>query len=996
MRIILDLQACQASSMHRGIGRYSIALALAMARNSAGHDLRIVLNGAFPDSVATLRKTFGGLLPGSAISTYATPLPAAEADPANAWRVRAGERIREHHLASLRPDVVHVASLFEGLSDNSVTSLLHGDGHFDTAVTLYDLIPLLRKERYLGDPNIAAWYYRKLQSLKNAELLLAISGHAREEAIGVLQLDPDSVVNISSAVDSIFVPRSLAPDARSALLARHGLRRPFIMYTGGIDYRKNIEGLIEAYALLPGELRRQYQLAVVCSIHDPDRVRLQRLAARLKLAEDDLVLTGFVSDDDLVSLYNCTALFVFPSLHEGFGLPALEAMACGAPVIGSDASSIPEVIGRADALFDPTSVPAIAGAMARVLGDPAHQAELRAWGLVQSKQFSWDASARTAIAAFEETHARRGAARRVAVAAAAALPRRRPRLAYVSPLPPQRSGIADYSVDLLPELARYYDIELVLAQDGVDHDWTRHNFPVRSLDWFEQHAHGFDRILYQIGNSAFHTHMFGLLERHPGTVVLHDFFLSGVISFAENDHPVLNYYCRTLYQAHGYRPLAEEQQGGRVASCQAYPCNKPLLERATGVIVHSEYALALARHWYGPAFASDWRALPLLRKLPAGADKTAARGALGLDGEDFVLCSFGIISAPKCNDDIVEAWLASDLARDPRCHLVFVGEAGNDRFGLALRARIDAHPRIRITGYVSDALYHTWLAAADAAIQLRRDSRGETSGGILDCLAASLPTIINAHGSAAEFPPEVCIRLEDTYTDAALREAMTLLRGDTALRARLALAARTRIEAVHAPARVGLLMRDALEELFRDSEGAAEQRLAQSIARLGQDVPRSDLLQAAAAIAANRPRSGARQMLVDVTALVNAGGGAETPDHGLVRNLVLGAPHGWRVEPVRHDGHRYCYARRFTLDLIGRPDLHLEDIAVDAGPGDVALALAPVSGTAFPTAWQARGVAMCRVADGLVIAECGSAPDWLAGALVQHDLALEAVATAPG
>ena len=982
MRLILDLQACQASSMHRGIGRYSIALALAMARNSAQHDLRIVLNEAFPDSVAALRKKFGALVPASAISSYATPLPAAEADPANAWRVRAGERIREHHLASLRPDLVHVASLFEGLSDNSVTSVLHGQGHFDTAVTLYDLIPLLRKERYLGDPNIAAWYYRKLQSLKNADLLLAISGHAREEAIGVLQLAPEAVVNMSSAVDEIFVPRSLAPDARAALLARHGLRRPFIMYTGGIDYRKNIEGLIEAYALLPGEVRRRYQLAVVCSIHDPDRVRLQRLAAKLKLAEDDLVLTGFVSDDDLVSLYNCTALFVFPSLHEGFGLPALEAMACCAPVIGSDASSIPEVIGRADALFDPTSVPAIAGAMARVLGEPAFEADLRAHGLVQARQFSWDASARRAIAAFEETHARRAGARRVAVASALDLPRRRPRLAYVSPLPPQRSGIADYSVDMLPELARYYDIELILAQDSVDHDWTRHNFPSRSLDWFERHAQAFDRILYQIGNSAFHTHMFDLLERHPGTVVLHDFFLSGAVSHAENDHPVLNHYCRTLYQAHGYRPLLEEQALGRAASTQAYPCNKPTLDRATGVIVHSEYSLALARHWYGPAFARDWRALPLLRKLPAGADKAAARRTLGLGDDDFVLCSFGIVSVPKCNDDIVEAWLASTLAQDPRCHLVMVGEAGNDRFGLALQARIAPHPRIRITGYVDDARYHGWLAAADGAIQLRRGSRGETSGGILDCLAASLPTIINAHGSAAEFPAEVCVRLEDAFSKDELRQAIERLHGDAALRTRLAGAARARIEAVHAPARVGVLMRDAIEALARDSQGAAEGRLMASLAAIGDGAAQADLLQAAAAIAANRPRNGARQVLVDVTALAaaDAASAGAAAERALVRSLILAAPHGWRVEPIRHDGSRFRYARRFGLDLIGRSDLQLEDTAVDAGPGD--LALAP-GGAPLPPAWATRGVALCRLEEGRLVDD-GAAPPWLGQALGAH------------
>ncbi|MDB5745694.1 MAG: glycosyl transferase family 1 [Massilia sp.] len=966
MRIILDLQACQASSMHRGIGRYSIALALAMARNSAGHDLRIVLNEGFPGSITMLRQAFDTLVPQSSITTYATPAPAAEADPNNIWRILAAERIRERYLASLRPDIVHVASLFEGLSDNSVTSVPRGQGPFDTAVTLYDLIPLLRKERYLGDPNIARWYYRKLEDLKRAQLLLAISGHAREEAIGELGLAPDAVVNISSAVDAAFRPLDLAPAARAALLARLGLRRAFIMYTGGIDYRKNIEGLIEAYALLPASLRRQYQLAVVCSIQDADRLRLQRLAAKCKLAADDLVLTGYVSDDDLVALYNCTALFVFPSLHEGFGLPALEAMACGAPVIGSDSSSIPEVIGRADALFDPTSVPAIGAAIAAVLNDPARQAGLRAHGLEQARRFSWDASAQRAIAAFEETGRRRDAAQRTSVPVAAPVPR--PRLAYVSPLPPERSGIAGYSADLLPELVKYYDIELILAQEReqVADPALRENFPQRSVDWFDQHAHEFDRIVYQFGNSTFHTHMFDLLERHPGVVVLHDFFLSGVLNHDEAASPLPNHYCRMLYLAHGYQALVEERELGRGVSCHTYPCNKKVLDRASGVIVHSRHSVDLAQRWYGPDFPRDWRVLPLLRNLPRPVDKAGARRELGLGEGDFLLCSFGMLAATKCNDKIVDAWIDSEAGRHPHCHLVFVGEAGNDDFGIDLRRRIAAHPRIRITGYASEALYRTYLAAADAGIQLRRGSRGETSAGVLDCLAHGLPTIVNAHGSAAEVPAHACLRIDDAFSGAALRGAIEHVCSDAGLRERLGVAAAAHM-AAHAPEPVGLLYRDALEAFARDSAVAGEQGLIRELAASAAGSTEGDLFQVAATIAANRPRSSARQLLVDVTHLAPSGGDspAAAAQRDLIATLVATAPAPWRIEPVRHDGLRYHYARRFTLTLLGRADLLIEDTVADAGAGDILLA-AGTEAPHFPPAWQARGVTLqrCDAQDG--------------------------------
>lgn len=948
--------------MHRGIGRYSMALALAIARNGSRHDIRIVLNEAFPDSIPTLRSAFEILVPPSHISTYATPIPTAEIDPANAWRVRAAEQIREHYLAGLTPDIVHVGSLFEGLSDNCVTSVPHASDTFDTAVTLYDLIPLLNRERYLSDPNVAGWYQRKIDSLKRADLLLAISQHARDEAIDALGLEPNAVVNISSAVDDMFRPRVLAPQVQRDLLARYRIKRDFIMYTGGIDWRKNIEGLIEAYALLPMAMRSKYQLTVICSIHESDRTRLQQLAAKLMLSQDDVVLTGFVPDDDLVALYGCTSLFVFPSLHEGFGLPALEAMACGAPVIGSNSTSIPEVIGRQDALFDPTRVTAISAAMAGVLSDPSFQADLRKHGLQRSALFSWDASGKRAIAAFEEQHQRRAASTAIRVAMTAPALRRQ-RLAYVSPLPPERSGIAGYSADLLPELAKYYDIELILGPGRSDKPWQQDRFPQHTAEWFDIHAAEFDRIVYQFGNSTFHTHMFQLLERHPGIVVLHDFFLSGVLNHDENGHALPNHYSRMLYLAHGYSALYDDKQSGRDASVLAYPSNKAVLDRAIGVVVHSTHAVDLARKWYGDSFASTWRVLPLLRNLPASVDKESARNELGIAEDVFLVCSFGLLAASKCNDRIIDAWLDSPLAQDERCHLVFVGEAGADGFGTELRERIAAHPRIRITGYVDDEKYRLFLSAADAAVQLRHWSRGETSAGVLDCLAHGLPTIVNAHGSAAEIPDNVCLRLPDAFSDAQLRTALMELNRDAELRTRLSTSANTYMRAHHAPAHIGARCRDLIEDLACHGEKAAEGRLIASIASMSSDATSHELMQAAAAITVNRPGHGETQLLFDVTALA-AELGEQTARHSqrnLLRTLLMQDTPGYRIEPVRYDGARYRYARRFTLDLIHREDLLIEDAVAEAKKNDILVQLDDAASN-LPREWEARGVTLTVLA----------------------------------
>ncbi|MBV7537492.1 glycosyltransferase [Duganella sp. sic0402] len=955
MRIVIDLQACQGSSTHRGIGRYSMALLQAMLKRAGGHDIRIALNNRFPDSVAVLRKTLGELLPQQQIHAYELPSHIWEHQTQNSWRLRAAEQLREHYLASLQPDVVHVSSLFEGLGEDACASLLHSRGQFDTAITLYDLIPLLRKETYLTDPHVANWYYRKLQSLKNAELLLAISGHSKQEAMDALQLPEHQVANISSAVDDIFRQRQLSADEEQALRQRYGLQRQYIMYTGGIDFRKNIEGLIEAYSLLPAPLRAQYQLAVVCSIPDHDRLRLQALAASFKIPKGDLVLTGFVPDDDLVSLYNLTGLFVFPSLQEGFGLPALEAMSCGVPVIGSNNSSIPEVIGRADALFDPNRVTAIRDKMQQVLEQPAFAAELRTHGLEQCKQFSWDASAQKTLAAFEQVHERRSDAQRTQVAVATAVqaaPAARPRLAYISPLPPERTGVADQSAELLPELARYYDIEVVVQQQEVDERWMLANFPVRSVEWFEANASRYDRVLYHFGNSGFHAHMFALLQRHPGVVVLHDFYLSGAVHYLSSLNLEPNAYCRMLYQSHGYQALVEELAQGREASYYHYPCNRPVLEAASGIITHSRYSQQLAERWYGAGAAADWRYIPLLRALPGQLDRAAARARLGLTDKDFLVCSFGLIAITKCNEKILEAWINSTLSKDANCRLVFVGENHVGPFGNALAARMAGQRNVQITGFVSMEMFRTYLAAADCAVQLRSRSRGETSGTILDSMAYRLPTIINAHGSAAEMPEHVVIKLPDEFSDEQLSAAIIRLRDQPGLAKQLVDSAVDYMQQVHHPAAVGAAYHQAIEQFARHSPHSQYQMLVQRLNQISASFSPSeqDWVKVAGALAANTPASGLPQLLVDVT-------GVEQDQQAQARLLALlqAPPAGYRVEPVQLVEDAYRYARRSTLALIGRGDLQLDDDVADIKQRDSLLLLGAQTP---PAALLNRGVTL--------------------------------------
>lgn len=415
MRIVLDLQACQSpGSRRRGIGRYSLALAKAMAQDARGHEIIVLLNAVMDDSIEFLRGQFDGLIPQERIITWEAIGPLAQCDSSNAFRRHASEALRAESIRRLRPDVVHVSSLFEGFT-NEVVATVPATEDWLHAVTLYDLIPLTNKSAYLPTPETQCWYKEKLEHLKRADMLLGISRYSCEEAKDLLHVPDGRLTDISGAADDIFARLDDPETFRQELMSRYRLRRSFVMYAGGFDTRKNLGALIRAFASLPLSVRCVHQLVIVGDPPPVERQQLAQLVNEFDLAVDDVVFAGYVPDDDLVKLYNLCALYVFPSLQEGFGLPALEAMSSGAVVIGSNTSSLPEVIGCADALFDPRHHQAIAAKMAEALTSEDLRTRLRTHAEEQCRKFSWQGSARRALDAFESVVERRRDTGRVAV-----------------------------------------------------------------------------------------------------------------------------------------------------------------------------------------------------------------------------------------------------------------------------------------------------------------------------------------------------------------------------------------------------------------------------------------------------------------------------------------------------------------------------------------------------------------------------------------------------
>lgn len=943
MRIVIDLQACQTTgSRHRGIGRYSLSLVKAMLRQTTQHEFYILLSGLFPDTIEYLRAEFSEYLPVERIVVWHAPKNVAENFESNQWRCKTAQIAREQMLHNLRPDLVHVTSLFEGSGDDAVTSVGVLPSNFITAVTLYDLIPYVYASKYLQDESQKGWYFRKLHHLKRADLLLAISEASRVEGINYLLFPEEKVVNISSAVDEQFQIISMSERDNQALRVRYQLHRPFVMYTGGIDLRKNIDALIHAFAALPQSIQTQYQLAIVCSVHQSERDRLCKLAKKLGMKDDAMVLTGFVPDADLPLLYQICHLFVFPSWHEGFGLPALEAMACGAAVIAANTSSLPEVIGLQEALFDPHSVEDISNKILEVLGNDVLLKRLKQHGIEQAKKFSWDASAAIAIAAFEQKLDEK--IKGAKLNSTCNHQYLKPKLAFVTPLPPIESGIAIYNVDLILALEKFYEITIITDQVQVIEPGLSANFPIKDSVWFELNAFHFERIMYHFGNSPAHAYMYDLFEQFPGLVVLHDFYLGDSLAYLEMNQIKPSIWSNALYQSHGYASLLKTKDPTQHRHLiHHYPVSSGLLRNAHGIISHSQFSLQLAAQWMQSEIVIDWKVIPHLRNLPMQIEASKVneiKKLLGWKDSDFLICSFGLLGESKSNQDVLDAFLSSNLIQNTNCHLVFVGKNEVNDYGVKLEKSIvesGYSDRIHITGFVDNGVYEQYLQIADMAVQLRKHTRGESSGSVLDCLAYGVPVIVNDIGAMSEIPKNIVVSLDKTFTNENLKQTIETLSLDNKLRQELSRLSKQYIEEERSVNKISQQYNDAIEYFYQNNLGS---RLRQSVSAIAnvEAKPESqdDVIELMRCLSLNSRVLTQKTLWVNVSAWQTHDELSSEYKEKIFSLLSLETT--FRIELIQIRNSQFHYARKWVekaLDL----SFNLNDDLVEFTSGDYYLEL---------------------------------------------------------
>jgi glycosyltransferase involved in cell wall biosynthesis len=270
-----------------------------------------------------------------------------------------------------------------------------------TLITIHDTEPFEHPEFYCHSwLEKALDRYRKFRISRVGTQFITDSEASRKDAVSILKIAPEKIAAVYCGVDHALFQERPGPKDREIRARYIPAAKPYLFFVGAHDYRKNLPALIRAFDLLKKEHQIPH-LLVLAGSGGADPGFYPPLTGIAKIAPQDIIFPGYISDQDLPALYRGAEVFVFPSLKEGFGLPVLEAMACGAPVVTSLRSSLPEVVGDAGLLVNPEKESDLADAIWRILSSAELAQSLRAKGLEQAAKFRWENTARQVLEVIE-------------------------------------------------------------------------------------------------------------------------------------------------------------------------------------------------------------------------------------------------------------------------------------------------------------------------------------------------------------------------------------------------------------------------------------------------------------------------------------------------------------------------------------------------------------------------------------------------------------------
>lgn len=396
MHILIDMQGAQTSaSGQRGVGRYVNELVREFSKkNLEGFVFTLLFNSALCDDLSTIYSEYGNLFGENSIRFWHPEFEEISGNSFNSSARLAAENLRELVISQIGPDIVWAPNLQEGWSEPAATSVRNLESGAIWISTLHDLTPLEHPEIVLSKATYS-WYHEKLKFARDSDFLLTVSEYSKNLISKHLGFDQDCIFFAHLGVDESKFNLKSASEWPHSL----GAQSRYFLHAGGVEPHKNIKRLIEAFAIFEQQGANQVDLVFAGKHALEQKNDILRYAKKLKIRKN-LVFVGQVSDAELARLMgNCVA-FVMPSLAEGFGLPAIEAMSCGAPVLTSNTSALNELNVSPMAKFNPFSSEEIARALIRIGSDTDIRNAIIDEQRIYLGKFTWKSSANELIEFF--------------------------------------------------------------------------------------------------------------------------------------------------------------------------------------------------------------------------------------------------------------------------------------------------------------------------------------------------------------------------------------------------------------------------------------------------------------------------------------------------------------------------------------------------------------------------------------------------------------------
>jgi len=684
MKILVDGQTLSTPDVRRGIGRVLVQLCEELFPSDRSNEWYVAVRSA--DDLTALGEEAQRIAKPVVVSAPA--LPGRPALRARAYGDELSRLCSEHDIGLYwNPNPLM----------SNVTLPLELGG-VPKVCTVYDLIPRMLPETYLHTwPRLQREDYEaRVARLPTwADHLAFISAGSRDDwcRLSPAVAERSSVIHLGADHATFWAPAVPEPAASP----------PYVLVVGGPDPRKNLEGAVIAFAAARARDSRMddCRLVVVGSGDETNRRGLAELA-RLHGVAECVRLLDYVDDASLARLYRQAALFFFPSLYEGFGLPVVEAMACGAPVLTSDRPELRECAGEWAWFCDPTRTDEMAEALVTAFTSRERNRATRPRAVEWARRFDWE---RTAA------------------------------------------------------LCERVDVDLFVEQPGDVE--TRPGIRAHPLDAIRRVHEDYDAVVYHLGNNSdHHAEIYRLAWEIPGIVVMHDFNIHPFLNHAYLDTPDEWLYRDALVEADGEigRAHFDAVRTGRAEpDFWRYPLAQPIAARSRAVIVHSAWARdALggeAKVFTIPLFAR-------IREPLAPGEIAALRDSLGLPADRFVIGLFGFLNRQKRIDVILEA-SARLRERGYPVQLLLVGSKIDPRLPLSDQvAEHGVEDLTRHTGYVSEEEFWSYLDVCDVVMNLRFPSMGESSLSLSRAFGSGKPCVVSDFGPCAEIPDSVCWKAE--------------------------------------------------------------------------------------------------------------------------------------------------------------------------------------------------------------------------------------------